>query len=117
MGSNQAFGITSKSNITLLSWLTKHNWFFFTKLSIYTALMKLRSSLIHFACIGVAPSQLYTLRREQSRGATPMQAKWITLDLDETGRKHPTAQFLAKALAGYYHSLFLLRDYILILCC
>ena len=34
----------------------------------------IRSSLIHFACIGVAPLR-------QSWGATPMQAKWIKLDL------------------------------------
>ena len=39
-------------------------------------------SLILFACIGVA-----TLRRDKLRGATPMQAKWINLDLWFTHKK------------------------------
>ena len=40
---------------------------------MYTIWAPIRSSLIHFACIGVAPP---------SRGGeTPMQAKWIKLDL------------------------------------
>ena len=41
---------------------------------------QIRSSLIHFACIGVAPLLMFT-RREQPGGATLMQAKWIKLDL------------------------------------
>ena len=36
-----------------------------------------RSSLIHFAGIGVAPPRLFEPQRE----VTPMQAKWIKLDL------------------------------------
>ena len=40
---------------------------------------QLRSSLIRFACIGVAPPRLFT-----PQGATPMQAKWIKLDLNPT---------------------------------
>ena len=41
---------------------------------------KCRSSLIYFACIGVAPP-----RRGMNgqRGATPMQEKWIKLDLNK----------------------------------
>ena len=42
-----------------------------------------RSSLIHFASIVAAPPRLFTLRDSQG-GATPMQTKWIKLDLSTT---------------------------------
>ena len=46
-----------------------------------------RSSLIHFACIGVSPLDWsYNL----SRGATSMQAKWFKLDLISTYLPHLT---------------------------
>ena len=38
-----------------------------------------RSSVIHFACIGVAPSQMFMPRHAQSTGATPMQANGSNL--------------------------------------
>ena len=39
-----------------------------------------RSSLIHFACIGVAPTQL-VLQRDQPRGSNSKTIKWIKIDL------------------------------------
>ena len=48
------------------------------------ALYSARLSLIHFACIGVAPPRLFTplfaCSVNSQGGATPMQAKWIKLD-------------------------------------
>ena len=43
-----------------------------------TCKLSIRSSSIHFACIGIAPPRLL---REQSKGSNPMKAKWIELDL------------------------------------
>ena len=53
--------------------------FFLFNISFNTfqALQELSSSLIHLACIGVAPLDCGVKSRE---GATPMQAKWIKLD-------------------------------------
>ena len=51
-------------------------------LNRYGRVANTRSSLILFACIGVAPPQLFT-PCDQSRGETTMQAKWIKLDLSK----------------------------------
>ena len=47
-----------------------------------TGTLKGRSSLIYFACIGVAPPQLF-MRREQSRGSNSNAGKWIKMDQNE----------------------------------
>ena len=44
----------------------------------------LRSSLSHFTCNRVALPRLVMPRRHQSSGATPLQVKWIILDLGAT---------------------------------
>ena len=41
----------------------------------------LRSSLIHFACIGVGPLNGHACSETIRGGATLMQAKWIKFDL------------------------------------
>ena len=40
---------------------------------VAVSLMPCRSSLIHFACIGVAPARLFTPQANSRGGATPMQ--------------------------------------------
>ena len=53
----------------------------FAKLPYHSTRISGRSSLIHFACIGVAPPQLF---KSQAQGeATQTQAKWIKLDLNQ----------------------------------
>ena len=62
-------------------------WNYFTSYNMPKPYQWSRVNLIHFACIRVAPPRLFTPRAFSkpgvtSRGrATPMQAKWIKLDL------------------------------------
>ena len=53
----------------------------FGKLPYHSTRISGRSSLIHFACIGVAPPQLFMLQAQGE--ATQTQAKWIKLDLNQ----------------------------------
>ena len=69
-----------------------------------------RFSVIHFACIGVAPPQMFKPRRAQSTGSNSNAGKWIKLDLPKTQTSFPMCEHFNDLRWGAIIVIFLIQE-------